>query len=94
MLGNTKLPGKWAEFLCDSTNKQELFEFLPFKVVGWSCSANKHGIITSRSNAIIKGSRRSMELCYHEEADKQLIVHLLDVIINGCHKFIIGPMWW
>ena len=30
-----------------------------------------------------------MKLCNHEEADMQLIVHLLDAIINGCHRFII-----
>ena len=87
--GNTKLPGKWAEFLRDSTNKQELFEFLSSKVASWSCPANKHVVITSGSNAIVKGSRRSMELCNHEEADTRLKLHLLDAIINGCHRFII-----
>jgi len=64
-------------------------EFLSSKVAGWSCPVNKHVVSTSGSNAIVKGSRRSMEMWNHEEAGTQLIVHLLDAIINGCHRFII-----
>ena len=30
-----------------------------------------------------------MEMWNHEEAGTQLIVHLLDAIINGCHRFRI-----
>lgn len=87
--GNNKLPGKWAEFLHDPTNKQELFEFLSCKVADWNCPANKHVVITSGSSVIIKGSIRSMESCNHEEADTRLMVHLLDAILNGYHKVLI-----
>ena len=87
--GNNKLPGKWVDFLSDPSNKQELFEFLSCKVADWNCSANKHAVITSGSSAIIKGSRRSMELCNHEEADTRLIVHLQDAILNGSHKLLV-----
>jgi hypothetical protein len=31
--GQTKLPSKWMDFLCDSKNKEELFAFLTSKVV-------------------------------------------------------------
>ena len=34
-----------------------------------------------------------MELCNHEEAETRLIAHLLDAIINGCHRFIIRTMY-
>ena len=76
-----------VDFLCHPSNKQELFEFLSYKVADWNCPANKHVVITS--TAIIKGSRRSMELCNHEEADTRLIVHLKDAILNGSHKVLV-----
>ena len=82
--GNNKLPGKWAEFLHDPTNKQELFEFLSCKVADRNCP-NKHVVITSGSSVIIKVSIRSMESCNNEEADTRLMIHLLDAILNGYH---------
>ena len=93
--GSNKLPGKWAEFLHDPPNKQELFEFLSYKVADWNCPANKHVVITSDSSVIIKGSIRSMELCNHEEADTRLMIHLLDAILNEYHKVLpLTLMLW
>jgi len=87
--GKNKLPLKWADFLFDPTNKQELFEFLSNKVVDFNCPVNKKIVTTSGSTAIIRGSGRSMEPCNHEKADMRLIFHLQDVILNGCHNCLI-----
>ena len=89
MAGKNKLPGKWADFLRDPTNKQELFEFLSNKVADMNCPTSKEIVITSGSIVVIRGSSRSMEPCNHEEADTRLIVHLLDVIINGCCNCLV-----
>jgi hypothetical protein len=43
----TKLPGNWADFLQDSTNKQELFAFLSCEVAKFSFSQDKEIYITS-----------------------------------------------
>ena len=56
MEGKNKLPGKWADFLRDATNKQELFGFISKKVAAMHCPANKEIIITFGSTAIIRGS--------------------------------------
>ena len=37
--GKNKLPGKWADFLHDATNKQELFGFISKKVAAMHCPA-------------------------------------------------------
>ena len=87
--GKNKLPGKWADFLRDATNKQELFGFISKKVAAMHCPANKGIIITFGSTAIIRGSNRSMGLCNHEEADTRLIVHLQDAILNGCRNCLV-----
>ena len=60
MAGKNKLPGKWADFLHDPINKQELVEFLSNKVTDFNCPLNKEMVITSGSIAIISGSGRSM----------------------------------
>ena len=41
MEGKNKLPGKWANFLRDATNKQELFGFISNKVAAMHCPENK-----------------------------------------------------
>jgi len=86
--GNNNLPGKWAEFLHDPTNEQELFEFLSCKVTDWNCPASKQ-VIISGSSVISKGSIRSMKSCNHEEADARLMVHLLEAILDGYHKVLV-----
>ena len=50
---------------------------------------NEEIIITFGSTVIIRGSNRSMGLCDHEEADTRLIVHLQDVILNGCRNCLV-----
>ena len=39
--GQTKLPGKWMDFLCDSTNKTEYFTFLTDKIAEFTFPSNK-----------------------------------------------------
>lgn len=45
--GGTKLPSKWIDFLRDSVNKQELFQFLTSKVAVHNWSEEKIVCITS-----------------------------------------------
>ena len=86
MKGKNKLPGKWADFLRDATNKQEMFGFIFNKVASVHCPENKEMFIKLGSTAIIRGSNRSMGPCNHEEADTRLIVHS---ILNGCYNSLV-----
>jgi len=70
--GKNKLPGNWADFLRDSTNKQKLFAFLSRKVKDMICPANKEIVIICGSTTTAKGSNRSVAPCNHEEADNRL----------------------
>jgi len=45
--GSNKLPGNWADFLRDSTNKQELFKFLSSKIANMKCPERKEVVTTS-----------------------------------------------
>ncbi len=44
---NNELPAKWAEFLRDPTNKEELFAFLSNRIAKVDCPENKEIIVTS-----------------------------------------------
>jgi len=53
--GQTKLPGNWADFLCDAINKMELFSFLISKVVKSIFRPNKAVYWTSGESVVSVG---------------------------------------
>lgn len=87
--GRNKLPLKWADFLKDPTNKQELFAFLSKKLASVECAENKVIVVTCDSEVILRGTDRSMPPCDHEEADTRLIIHLQDALLNGCSNCMV-----
>ena len=87
--GKHKLPGKWADFLRDKTNKQELFAFLSNKLATFDCPKDKEIIITSGATTLLRGTDRSMAQCDHEEADTRLLIHLQDTLLNGCTSCLV-----
>ena len=87
--GKTKLPGKWADFSCDSCNKQELFTFLSNKVVTLNFPESKEVIVTTDNTAVVRGAYRPMLQCDHEEADTRQVIHLQDSLINGCTSCLV-----
>ena len=78
-----RVPKNWNAFLRDSTNKDELFNYLSEEVdhVQWDCSREIY--ITKGSLVIAKGGGKPMFDCTHEEADTRVIVHLLHALENG-----------
>ncbi len=87
--GSNKLPGNWADFLRDSTNKHELFTFLSSKIANMKCPERKKVVTTSDATALILGSNQSMGPCDHEEADTRLLIHLQDALQNGCTTCLV-----
>ena len=81
--GQNKVPSNWPDFLRDSTNKQELFNFLSNKVSLTDCPDGKQIFITSGTAVISRGTSRSMQLCGHEEADTRIVFHLQDALATG-----------
>ena len=74
--GDKKLPGNWADFLHDPTNKQELFAFLSRKIANVIYPEEKEVITTSGDIAVLLETSQSLGPCDHEEADTRLLIHL------------------
>ena len=75
MTGQNKVPSNWPDFLRDSTNKQELFNFLSNKVALTDCPDGIQIFITSGTAMISQGTSCSMQLCVHEQADTRILSH-------------------
>ena len=80
--GQTKLPTKWMDFLCDSKNKEELFAFLTTKVVDAAFPSGNLVYITSGESVLHTGSI-TMPNCNHEEADTRIVVHIQHALQQG-----------
>jgi hypothetical protein len=82
----TKIPKNWNDFLRNSANKEELFDFLSNKVSNHQFIEGKYVYITSgisvKTNHCVK-----MPDCNHEEADTRILVHLIHALEQGA-KFI------
>ena len=56
--GKNKIPQKWADFLRDPANKQELFPFLSNKLANADYPQGKEIVITSGVSCIVRGADR------------------------------------
>ena len=81
--GETKLPRNWSDFLHDSSNKKELFDFLTYKVANFVFPEGKAVYITSEESVLKVCSSSPMPNCSHEEADTRIVVHLLHALQQG-----------
>ena len=81
--GETKLPRNWSDFLHDSSNKKELFDFLTYKVANFVFPEGKAVYITSEESVLTVCSSSPMPNCNHEEADTGIVVHVLHALQQG-----------
>ena len=84
----TKIPANWKDFLNDSKNKQEFYDYLTLQIDHTDWPQDKELYVTFNESVITKGSARPMENCSHEEADSRIIVHLLHALAAH-HKTIM-----
>lgn len=80
--GQTKLPSKWMDFLCDSKNKEELFAFFTTKVAEVTFLPGSLVYVTSGESVLHTGSI-NMPNCNHEEADMRIVVHVQHALQQG-----------
>ena len=78
--GETKLPRNWMDFLRDSSNKTELFDFLTTKVTNYTFPQGKSVYITAAESVVAVPSTNPMPNCNHEEADTRIVVHVLHAL--------------
>ena len=81
--GETKLPRNWSDFLHDSSNKKELFDFLTYKVANVVFPEGKAVYITSEESVLTVCSSSPMPNCNHEEADTSIVVHVPHALQQG-----------
>ena len=79
---NVRIPGKWSEFLRDSTNKVELFKYLSGEVMQPFHSGGD--IYITMSNGTTGGHVGPGEdmttVCNQEEADTRIILHIIHAL--------------
>ena len=78
----TVLPNKWHDFLRNSTNKSNLFEYLVQSGDGFSCNLGQVVIATYLKEALVLNSSnqtaidmRTISPSDHEEADSRMFLH-------------------
>ena len=79
----TKLPRNWSDFLRDSSNKKELFDFLTYKMANFVFPEGKAVYITSEESVLTVCSSSPMPNCNHEEADTSIVVHVPHALQQG-----------
>jgi hypothetical protein len=80
--GHLKLPGNWMNFLRESSNKRDLFDFLSLRVESHQFPTNKSVYITKKEYVLTSSSNK-MPKCTHEEADTRIMVHLIHALEGG-----------
>ena len=84
MVGSSRLPGSWHNFLRLDDNKSELFEFIATHKE-MTEAANR--IVATKGENVVSSMAIKMEelsSCTHEEADTRLFVHAKDATSEGC----------
>ncbi|KAG1686778.1 hypothetical protein GQR58_008588 [Nymphon striatum] len=89
VLGNNKIAGNWNAFLCDPTNKQELFSFLSDIIATADLPSGKVVAITCGEKVEMNGGVHLMETCDHEEADTRILIHLQDALQHGATTCLV-----
>ena len=89
VVGSSRLPGSWNNFLRLDDNKTELFEFLATHIE-MTEAANR--IVATKGENVVSNIAINMEglsPCTHEEADTRLFIHAKDAASEGCKNVII-----
>ena len=79
----TKLPRNRSDFLHDSSNKKELFDFLTYKMANFVFLEEKAVYTTSEESVLTVCSSSPMPNRNHEEADARIVVHVLHALQQG-----------
>ena len=79
----TKLPRNRSDFLHDSSNKKELFDFLTYKMANFVFLKEKAVYTTSEESVLTVCSSSPMPNCNHEEADTSIVVHVPHALQQG-----------
>ena len=88
---NVRIPGKWSEFLRDSTNKVELFKCLSGEVMQRFHSGGEIYITMSNGTTVghVGPGEDMTTVCNQEEADTRIILHIIHDLNYGFSSILI-----
>ena len=92
VVGSSRLPGSWNNFLRLDDNKTEFFKFLATHIE--MAEAAKR-IVASKGENVVSNMAINMEVlspCTHKEADTRLFIHAKDAASEGCKNVIIRAL--
>ena len=89
VLGSSKIPSNWMNFLCVDQNKVQLFAFLTAAAMEIAIAPN---IIVATDATEVRSIQpgfdfSSISPCNHEEADTRVLLHAADAVKKAIHKF-------
>ena len=84
-----QLPSNWIDFLHNSVNKQQLFQFIA--VIG-VCIGGSHVFTTVGTSVASAGASHHMQACNHEQADTRILIHLQDALDTVQRKILTGEI--
>lgn len=88
IMNETRIPTNWKDFLRNSDNKTDLFDFLS-DVVQNAHWINGKDIYITKGSTVLTNSDKQMPSCTHEEADTRIVVHIKHAIQSGHSKVFI-----
>ena len=89
VVGSSRLPGSWNNFLYVDDNKTELFEFLATHIK-MTEAANRIVATKGENVAIYMAiNMEGLSPCTHKEADTRLFIHAKDAASEGCKNVIV-----
>ena len=87
---NVQVPRNWSEFLRDSRNKTELFNFLASRLA--ECTSEKL-IVSTKGTEVVSNNTNtdlsSLYPCAQEEADTRIMLHAIHAKQHGAHNILI-----
>lgn len=90
VIPTTPIPTNWSGFLRSNENKKELFAFLSNECRKINADDSEL-IVTLKENVACSKEidTSSLELCFHEDADTRMMVHLADAYQRDHHTSIM-----
>ena len=88
VVGTTKCPGNWQQFLKDRVNKRNLNEFLGSKLGTFTYPTGRQFFITCREK-VLSNCIGSMEDSDHEGADTRIVLHVQHALSQGMNQIRI-----
>jgi len=88
----TAIPQNWPNFLCEASNKAELYAFLFKALIHLPAEDGKELVITDGLQRLTNGELQNLDMiapCSHKETDRWMLLHAIHAAHHGHHHILI-----